>query len=1186
MKNVFSSRFGVLTLVMSLILGATLVIIGVFWPSEESVHQSVQSKFLKQEQKAAKAAKVLLIETLEKKGYNTPKDTSLYYHVYESDSLKFWSSNKMPTPRFASLRFPSEGLVHLKNGWYYTVIASHEDKVAAVSFLVKQRYDFQNAYLINHVSKSLSQSFFLLNLDEQEGLVITNNKKEYCFSISGIDFYSKNRTTSIGWIGLTTLCLLFFSLLSLKNQRIKKVSVAGCFVLLYTLSLSGILPTGLVSPRYFAFNQWIPNVFSVFILLSLLVLVLFRAPKSSFFSENKYPILKCLLLIVVWWFIEGLVPFVLNNSSIPIGLDNLFELKAFSYIVISLFVLVFLSYNSLFKGVFGGLVKLTETKYISFLFLFCVSFIIIEIFILGGTSFTIALPLSLTIVSLVFLNKNSFKQRLLRSVFTTVILSAALVSQITVYHKKKDLGTRKVLAQKVLRERDRELEIKYASLGPKIESAPFLVNISRGQQENLTPSKFTHVLENKFFKDFWEGYDCSFNLFSPDKKEIIVRENMAAKDWEKTIETYGKQSEICPKVYFIPPSIIGFNYVIKQRVKTSRTDSSTLYIGLKSKLIPEEIGFPRLLISNKANTLDYLEKYSIAKYKEGKLFKSFGNYSYPVYLDSYAKNAKTHHVFEGQSHYVLRGIHKNAVVLSSPQPEGLALFTPYAYVFCLMGLIRLLFLLFSNRTNNRQKQTISLAFKIQAILVSMVVLSLFLFGAGSGLFVKNQYTNYNKRVINEKLQSVSEELKNKIAKMDRFDIEKDGVYLEKTLNKLSRVFLTDINIYDSKGFLVSSSRQQVFNLGLLSEQINTRAYESLRKREKTHFSQKENIGSLSYTSSYMPVYNKENKTLGYINLQHFGEHGDYEAQIQGFLVAIINVFMFLLALSIILSLVISNWLTQPLQVLQESLSKLKLGEKNKKIEYVANDEIGLIVQLYNEKIEELEKAADLLTRTERESAWREMAKQVAHEIKNPLTPMKLSVQHLLRSYDPDDPKGSAAKIKKVVDSVIEQIDGLARIANEFSNFARMPEPLKSEHDLVLVIKKAIFVFQENEKYKLVFSSKLNEKKIFVDKDQIVQVLNNLIKNAIQSFQNRGHGIINIVLASNPDSGETLISVEDNGIGIEPDNKKNIFVPHFTTKSTGSGIGLSLVKQIIENHGGEITFTSALNEGSVFTFSIP
>ena len=209
--------------------------------------------------------------------------------------------------------------------------------------------------------------------------------------------------------------------------------------------------------------------------------------------------------------------------------------------------------------------------------------------------------------------------------------------------------------------------------------------------------------------------------------------------------------------------------------------------------------------------------------------------------------------------------------------------------------------------------------------------------------------------------------------------------------------------------------------------------------------------------------------------------------------------MFLLALSIILSLVISNWLTQPLQVLQDSLSKLRLGEPNKKIAYIANDEIGSIVRLYNEKIEELERAADQLTRTERESAWREMAKQVAHEIKNPLTPMKLSVQHLLRSYDVEDPKGSLEKIKKVVDGVIEQIDGLARIANEFSNFARMPEPQKHPHDLVQLIENTLVVFQGTQKYQLEFNTEFKEKIISIDKDQMVQVLNNLIKNAIQSY---------------------------------------------------------------------------------------
>ena len=296
--------------------------------------------------------------------------------------------------------------------------------------------------------------------------------------------------------------------------------------------------------------------------------------------------------------------------------------------------------------------------------------------------------------------------------------------------------------------------------------------------------------------------------------------------------------------------------------------------------------------------------------------------------------------------------------------------------------------------------------------------------------------------------------------------------------------------------------------------------------------------------------------------------------------------MFLLAISIILSLVISNWLTQPLQVLQDSLSKLRLGERNTKITYVANDEIGSIVRLYNEKIEELDRAAEQLTKTERESAWREMAKQVAHEIKNPLTPMKLSVQHLLRSYDIEDPKGSLEKIKKVVDGVIEQIDGLARIANEFSNFARMPEPQKVPHDFVQLIQNAVVVFQGNDKYQLEFKTEFKGKIIPVDKDQMVQVLNNLIKNAIQSFQNRGHGKIQVILENNEDKKGLIVSVKDDGCGIDPENKKRIFIPRFTTKSTGSGIGLSLVKQIIENHGGEVFFSSKESEGSVFSFSIP
>ena len=194
--------------------------------------------------------------------------------------------------------------------------------------------------------------------------------------------------------------------------------------------------------------------------------------------------------------------------------------------------------------------------------------------------------------------------------------------------------------------------------------------------------------------------------------------------------------------------------------------------------------------------------------------------------------------------------------------------------------------------------------------------------------------------------------------------------------------------------------------------------------------------------------------LGYANLQRFGQQRDFELQIQEFIVAIVTVFILLLGISIIFSLIVSNWLTSPLRLLKQKVDSLKIASENQQIDYAGSDEIGLIVKAYNQKIGELQEASIQLAKNERESAWREMAKQVAHEIKNPLTPMKLSIQHLLRTYDPKDPD-SKIRIETLLSSLIEQIDGLTRIANEFSNFAQMPGPIKVETDLIAIIKNAI-----------------------------------------------------------------------------------------------------------------------------------
>jgi nitrogen fixation/metabolism regulation signal transduction histidine kinase len=212
-----------------------------------------------------------------------------------------------------------------------------------------------------------------------------------------------------------------------------------------------------------------------------------------------------------------------------------------------------------------------------------------------------------------------------------------------------------------------------------------------------------------------------------------------------------------------------------------------------------------------------------------------------------------------------------------------------------------------------------------------------------------------------------------------------------------------------------------------------------------------------------------------------------------------------------------------------------------------------------------------------------MAKQVAHEIKNPLTPMKLSIQQLERSYDPSDPN-NATRIRKVTSSLIEQIEALTRIANEFSQFAQMPLPTESEVELIDLIENVRSVFEETAEGRIIFEYPENSVAINADKDQLIRVFNNLIKNALQSKTDLRPLSIHITLTSN-DAG-VEVNITDTGSGIPAEEQKMLFVPHFTTKSSGSGLGLAMVKQIIENHKGHISFESDKRTGTTFRIVLP
>lgn len=285
-----------------------------------------------------------------------------------------------------------------------------------------------------------------------------------------------------------------------------------------------------------------------------------------------------------------------------------------------------------------------------------------------------------------------------------------------------------------------------------------------------------------------------------------------------------------------------------------------------------------------------------------------------------------------------------------------------------------------------------------------------------------------------------------------------------------------------------------------------------------------------------------------------------------------------------LSLFIGKQLSAPLNMLESKLKDMRLGRRNEKIDYNLNDEIGQLVIQYNRTVDELEQSARLLAKSERESAWKSMARQVAHEINNPLTPMKLTIQQLQRTKDMDG-KDFDAYFKKSTAMLIEQIDNLSRIAGTFSNFARMPEANFVQLDIAARLYSVVQLFaNNNEHVRLDYKGAEDSVFVYADPEQMVQVFNNLLKNAIQAIPESRDGKIQVGIIK--DTKWVRISISDNGSGIDPLLHDKLFVPNFTTKSTGMGLGLAITKNIIELTGGSISFKTEPDKGTTFEVTLP
>ncbi len=1116
------------------------------------------------------SAKELLVR---EPNFFRPIKSPFFVHFYQGDSLVYWNTNKVPISKFTNIQFPSEGINRLQNGWYYSRIHQKKDKRIVLSYQIRSEFDYENAFLENKSNEDLIESSFTISLNPNEGIQIKNSSGDYLFSVISPIHQQKDSPWILVFIclGIASAALGFYI-----NSSFNHIQIALSFgLLIFIRGLFHVIDIhqtfefqSFVSADLFGYNRFFPTFldFCLNVLVGSAGYALFgKIIQRIKFGNYLLPF----WFILGWWALIETIKMLVLYSAIPLNFLDFFDLTVYSYL--SLFVIGFTLF--MIYKVFRLTLKTSEN-----LFLLVIAFLVFAsalIFFQKCAFFSSLFPLILLFLFQVKRINGGTKSFLLLTLFSMVLVADFNKHQII-----KEQENRKLYARQIAVEQDINLELAYAEMKQKIKEDQLIKSISKNQAEEVSQSDFGDILEKKYFKGEWDVYEQTFNLCDSNGKSIFTGDFQFSQTCQTLIDKYGEPSAVDPGLFFIKSSTGGFTYIIREKINVESVNF-LFFVALKSKRIPEEIGFPRLLISKNANVLNSLEHYSVGKYAGKKLMRSFGSFHFPTSMDAFPIEQKTEQFidFDGHNHFVLaKG--NQTIVLTIKNFKFVDFVSAFAVVFCFLGLILLFSLLFT-KGFSFQRSALSLSIKIQYAVLLLVIFVLILSATGSGYYVQKQFQQSSDEVIENKLASVEEELRGKLSLISNLNIDAQGSFLESVLIKLARVFETDLNIYDKQGFLVASSRSKVFNQGLLSEQINPEAFEKIKRKKRSFFTQKENIGNLNYVSSYQPIYNSEEKLLGYLNLQHFGQQQAFEEQLKSFIIAVVNVFIILLLLSIGIALLVSNWVTSPLKLLQKRVSGLEITS-DVKIEYPGKDEIGTIVTAYNLKLDELQTAAKKLAKTERETAWREMAQQVAHEIKNPLTPMKLSIQQLLRVYDPSDLQ-STDKVKRVLNSIVEQIDGMTRIANEFSRFAKMPEPTKKEVDLIVLIHNALSFFEAEEKIK--FNIVSNEKQLIlnIDKEQWVQVFNNLIQNAIHALE--GKEIGEITISVQKDNNSVFIEVSDNGCGISRDEQDKLFVPYFTTKSSGSGIGLSMVKQIIENHEGEISFVSELNKGTRFRIKL-
>ena len=476
----------------------------------------------------------------------------------------------------------------------------------------------------------------------------------------------------------------------------------------------------------------------------------------------------------------------------------------------------------------------------------------------------------------------------------------------------------------------------------------------------------------------------------------------------------------------------------------------------------------------------------------------------------------------------------------------------------------------------RFKRHLSIRFRIFLAMTFLVIIA---FG-GIAILTIPQYEEQSNKYHEQRLERKKSQLQRSISYIFQNtpsilnQTQLDSVFKEKIF-QIADVQNVNFSIYNLDGSLLNSTLISAEN------KINNSVLLKLRNSEELSIIQKTTINNVQYRSSYSFILDNSSNPIWILNLPYYDDDKLNSYELNSFIAIFGKVYFLILIIAIIFSYLISFYITKSLSEIGKKIKLTRLDKTNTKIQIKARSkEVNILVESYNKMVEMLNDSVEKLSKSNKEQAWREMAKQVAHEIKNPLTPMRLSIQSFQRNFDKNDSKFEG-KLDEFSKTLIQQIDTMSTIASAFSNFAEMPAQQGEKINIVETTKLALKIFKENY---IVFSSEFKDLQVRIDRTQMVRIITNLIKNALEACELIKEPKVKVIIEKK--KKEVLINVMDNGQGISKELKNKIFEPKFTTKTSGMGLGLGMVKNLVDSYNGRISMSSKINTGTTFSIAFP